>query len=333
MEQKGQTLGGKYAETLGTTIIEGDISAETLNYLLKNQIIEATIMNHNLKRVISILAWKLQIEKTNAIIKSDLAQVLQKSVKSLEDFLAKSNTKHQAWKKRVDKLEYEIDQLKQLDFRDSNASFALIRARIRKPINRRSFLKFSKMIPEGKESKISLFQPIRLTNALRIVGPSSKNVEAQQQPQITEEDGEPQVLEMDEEEELKLQQEIDKRYANMISMKKSEYKKLTQKNTIKEATPKAKFVTNAITEAPVSESFAHEYFNKQEANLQEMQIELTWHKTLNDLLLEEIVKTREQANTLQNQMSDIKTSSEQAIQDENKNWQSIINSLKVTINK
>ena len=55
---------------------------------------------------------------------------------------------------------------------------------------------------------------------------------------------------MDEEEELKLQQEIDKRYANMISMKKSEYKKLTQKNTIKEATPKAKFVTNAITEAP-----------------------------------------------------------------------------------
>ena len=73
----------------------------------------------------------------------------------------------------------------------------------------------------------------------------------------------------------------------------------------------------------VSESFAHEYFNKQEANLQEMQIELTWHKTLNDLLLEEIVKTREQANTLQNQMSDIKTSSEQAIQDENKNWQSI----------
>ena len=180
MEQKGQTLGGKYAETLGTTIIEGDISAETLNYLLKNQIIEATIMNHNLKRVISILAWKLQIEKTNAIIKSDLAQVLQKSVKSLEDFLAKSNTKHQAWKKRVDKLEYEIDQLKQLDFRDSNASFALIRARIRKPINRRSFLKFSKMIPEGKESKISLFQPIRLTNALRIVGPSSKNVEAQQ---------------------------------------------------------------------------------------------------------------------------------------------------------
>ena len=262
--------------------------------MLKNQIIEATIANHNLKRVISILAWKLHIEKTNANIKSELAHLLQKSVNSLEDFLAKSSAKHQAWKKTIDKLDYEIEQLKQHDFRNSSASFALIRARIRKPISKNSFLKFSKMPIEARESRVAVFQPLRLGNALRITGPSIKPTEGQNnsaQVQITEEDGEPQVVEMNEEEEKRLQQEIDKRYANIGLHKKIEEKK---ESRVSES-PKTKMINNVVTEFQVPASFANDYFNKQEANMQEMQIELDWHKTLNNLLLEEVEKTREQA--------------------------------------
>jgi len=49
--------GSKYAERLGSAVVEGNISNETIIFLLKNELIDAAIINHNLKRVISMLSF------------------------------------------------------------------------------------------------------------------------------------------------------------------------------------------------------------------------------------------------------------------------------------
>ena len=66
-----------------------------------------------------------------------------------------------------------------------------------------------------------------------------------------------------------------------------------------------------------------------EHGLRNAQMDLAWHKTLTDLLMEELIKTREQANVFKEQITNIKISSEKVIQDENKNWKIATDSLKV----
>ncbi|MDR3548404.1 MAG: hypothetical protein P4M11_09110 [Candidatus Pacebacteria bacterium] len=112
IEQTKLAEHSKYAESVGSAVVEGEMSHETMNYLLKNQLIDASIINHNLKRVISLLTWKLHVERTTAGIRSETARVLQKTVNSLESLLSRSGIKHQAIRKRIEKLGYELDQLR-----------------------------------------------------------------------------------------------------------------------------------------------------------------------------------------------------------------------------
>ncbi len=305
----------KYAEMLGTAVEDGYVSPETLNYLLRNQVIDAAVMNHNLKRVVSLLVWKLQIERSTAYIKNEMCKVLQKSVDSLEDLLGRTSTKHQAWKKKVEKLDYEIEQLReQLDSRKGLSFNPMMKTRIRKPISKLSIMRQSPMKGDirGVQTgmQIGFFQQIRMSGPQRKISCQTLGrSKLADDPRPAEDSGEPQVLEMNEEEELKLQQDIDNRYKGLSSQRK--------KDTTMQASP-SKGQKESVRG------------NEQlEANLQEAQIELEWHKTLADLLMAELVKTREQAVTLRNQISDIKASSEQAIQDENRNWQLVTNSLKV----
>ena len=70
-----------------------------------------------------------------------------------------------------------------------------------------------------------------------------------------------------------------------------------------------------------------------EKNLQEMQVELGWHKTLTNLIMEELNKTRAQVETLKKQVVEITKTSEQQVIDENRNWQTATNSLKDNYDK
>eukprot|EP01022_Parablepharisma_sp_SALTPOND_P030089 TRINITY_DN752_c0_g2_i1.p1 TRINITY_DN752_c0_g2~~TRINITY_DN752_c0_g2_i1.p1 ORF type:complete len:1098 (+),score=127.79 TRINITY_DN752_c0_g2_i1:4952-8245(+) len=311
----------KYAETIGTAVVDGYVSPETLNYLLRNQAIDAAIMNHNLKRVISLLVWKLQVERANGNIKGEMCKVLQKTVDSLEDLLKKSNTKHQAWKKRVEKLDYEIDLLKQeLEHKKNYPSFALVKTRIRKPI--------CSMMRQGTFKHIQLFSPQRKTSC-QTLGLSRLAQEKYKASQVTEDNGEPEFLEMNEEEELKLQEIIDDRYktgGRKVLERRNNNNNLLHVDTAGALRPPLQ--KNMTT---VCASFKLGQMEQLEANFQELQIELAWHKTLTDLLMTELIKTREQASTLRNEIEEIKASSEQTIQDENRNWQMITNSLKVRL--
>jgi len=321
LEAKKLLSACKYAETIGTAVVDEYVSPETLNYLLRNQLIDASVINHNLKRVVSLLVWKLQVERSNANIKDDMCKALQKTVDSLEDLLRKSSEMHQAWKKRVEKLDYQIEQLKNhTDIRKSTVLNTLIKTRIRKPVTKHSMLHMSTFkLPSriGPKSKGS-------TQNVIVRKSSDEKLKVSQ---CTEDNGEPQVAEMNEEDEIKLQEDINARYNAMLAEQKSLGKRNITNNLLHPDVIKT--ASQNKVQSSICLSFKNNQIEELTSNLQEIQIELAWHKTLTDLLMTEVVKTREQASILKKQVEEIKSSSEQAIQDENRNWQLITNSLKV----
>jgi len=135
----------KYTKELGAAV-EDTVNPETIIYLLKNQLVEASIFNHNLKRVVSFLVWKLNMERANATIKEELGMSLEKTVSSLESILEKYSENRQSWKQQLDKYDYDISRLKnQLsalqNLGEFPCSFGGLRPRLRKTINKRVFNK------------------------------------------------------------------------------------------------------------------------------------------------------------------------------------------------
>jgi len=287
LDSKQLMASSKYAATIETAIINEQISTETLNYLLRIQLVDSSIINHNLKRVISLLIRKLRIERSNALVKSETCKLLQRSVDSLESFLKRANVSHQKWKNKIEKLDYEISLLKQ-QVESKNFSKSFFKARIRKPIPhplRRSFLHNYIINPKqslhGKE----------------------KNTPT--------ESGEPQTVEINKAEELKLQ-EMDRDKCRNNNLQKPD-------------------TVGIIEDAPMLRlSFKGGELEELEINLREKQTELEWQKTFTDLLMSELSKTRKQADELRKEIEELKVSSEQAIQDESKNWQLVNSSLKVS---
>ena len=310
----------KYAETIGTAVVDGYVSPETLNYLLRNQVIDAAIMNHNLKRVVSLLVWKLQVERANVNTKNEMCKILQKTVSSLEDLLKKSSIKHQAWKKRVEKLDYEIEVLKQYaEVKKTFNNFPIVKTRIRKPISRLSIMR------RGTFKPVQVFSPGRKTSCQTLGGLLEEKCRVSQ---TTEENGEPQIAEMNEEEEQKLQQVIDSRYKGVCTEQKTP---IRQGNGCLLNVDLSKATVGHKGQSIVCSSFRVEQVEQLESNMQELQIELAWHKTLTDLLMTEVMQSRDQEKTLTNEIKEVRASSEQAIQDENRNCQMILSSLKVCL--
>ena len=68
-----------------------------------------------------------------------------------------------------------------------------------------------------------------------------------------------------------------------------------------------------------------------EQALRDAQVELAWHKNLSDLLMEELVKTRAQAQAFRVQVADMKTTGERAVQDECLNWHRVTATLQVRL--
>ena len=138
LEEKSLMQACKYSKELSSAVVEGCASPDTMIFLLKNKLIDAGIMNHNLKRVISLLIWKLHVERASSNIKGELGKVFQTTIDSLQDLVNSTTEKHLAWKKKMESLEYDFENLhdsirKKLSFTGGNFSFA-VKPRIRKPI-------------------------------------------------------------------------------------------------------------------------------------------------------------------------------------------------------
>jgi hypothetical protein len=72
----------------------------------------AGVLNHNLQRVISTLEWKQLIESSKAKIKSNLCAMQEKTINDLDVVLEKTRVSHRKLRKRVEKFESEMYDVK-----------------------------------------------------------------------------------------------------------------------------------------------------------------------------------------------------------------------------
>jgi len=98
----------KYGEAVSSTIIKNSTAPNTINYILKQNLLEATIINENLVRVISLLNWKLINEVSSNRIKEDSIKMLEKSVEDLHEILEKTRKSHHHIRKKINKLEFTL---------------------------------------------------------------------------------------------------------------------------------------------------------------------------------------------------------------------------------
>ncbi len=96
---------GKEAEQ---AIVEGSLAPAMVIHLLKQQLIEAAILNHNLERVISTMEWKAMIEGSKGKIRVDLCRMQEGTIGELDQVLEKTRLSHQKLRKRVEKYESDI---------------------------------------------------------------------------------------------------------------------------------------------------------------------------------------------------------------------------------
>ena len=201
--------------------------------------------------------------------------------------------KHQVLKNSLESLDYEIAQLKlQLEAHKGRGNSLLVpRPQVRKPIRKLSLMKRSFFGSSNEYGlrfiRNSICMPLGIIDLKDSREEVSKNKD-KVAIKLSEDDGKPQIAEMNEEEERKIDEE-------------SRKKRLGVGTDI--------------------EMLGH--------GLRDAQIDLDWHRTLTDLLMDELVKTREQANAFKRQIAEIKLSSEQVIQDESRNWKLVTDSLKV----
>ena len=189
----------KYPEVLGSSVIEGRVSPETIIYLLKNQLIDASILNHNLQRVISLLAWKFKIEKTVTAVKSELNNILQKTVSSLEKLLTMTSDKHQIMKRKLEMLDYEISQLKLTSHKSFVGSF-LAKPHVKKPIKNNS--KCGQLEKQNiKGRRLIMPDPCP---PIELLSCQESEVHLDRKNNVTEDDGKPIIAEANEEDEKRI---------------------------------------------------------------------------------------------------------------------------------
>ncbi len=288
--------------------MEGSVNPETIIYLLKNQLVEAAICNHNLKRVISLLIWKLNVERANVSIRSEMGTALQKTVDSFERLMAQSSEKRHAWKQQLEKLDYDISCLRQQleSWRASGGELLCPSAkpRLRKPINKRVFNHQSTwMIPDSAGRCASrLFSPPQRRMSGMGFG---RDQSPRMRPVSSFKD------------RLQPPAAAGTPIGDCVA---TEVKAFPTPNT-----------GGAIKPEMTEMGAGREEADKLERNLQEARSELAWHKALSDLLMEELTKTRQKADVLREQVADIKDSAEQTIKDESSNWQMTTEKLKVRL--
>ncbi len=289
----------KYSTELYNAVEDKKVNPETVAYLLKNQLVEAGITNHNLKRVISLLLWKLSIQHATNSVKGEMGASLQKTIDSLEGLLRENSARSELWKRKLEKLEFDLAQI-QLQVQRGGArankglsgSVLIPRPRIKKPINKKNFRKQDSDENQkeiGSDSARHLREiPKRLLSnqggdftQLSTFGRELDNFGASETPAFT--------------------------------------KQCSWNAKLRAENRASKIGTETVTK---------EAYHELEETLKEAQIEQRWNKTLSDLLMEELLKCREQIKGLSEQIAKIEKSAEDAIKDESENWSRVTNILK-----
>ena len=93
---------------LVNAVEEGSVPPEILIYLLKQLLIEASLTNHNLQRILSLNRWRQVIEFGKNKIKSELCKIQENTIETLESILEKSRNTHDKLRERVEKLENHL---------------------------------------------------------------------------------------------------------------------------------------------------------------------------------------------------------------------------------
>jgi len=243
-----------------------------------------------------------------------MGQFWQKAVDSLEEILQKSSLKHETMIRRIDKFDYDINLLK-MQFSHPNShflkqgSFYAKKPRMRKPILSSAKVKnlstcFDNKTPRMITSSIANANANLGTNALKI-------------PNIV------------------IAGEYSPNYEEVIKSKISIIDKSIHNNTMEfsVAVNDACSHGNEDIENEETKQAKNKEIQLLEERLRQTQTELNWQKTLSDLVLSELAKTREQNKTYKEQAEKIKQSSEDVLHDEIKNWQQIVISLKENCDK
>ncbi len=334
LDEKMLMATSKYATQLGEAV-EDSVNPETIIYLLKNQLVDTAISNHNMKRVISLLIWRLNAERATTSIKSEMGSAMQKTIDSLELLMSKSSEKRQAWKQRLEKLDYDISCLKQqLESWHSGGGDLLGtltmvgKPRLRKPINKRAFNRQGtwRMPDSSGRCASRLFSPRRSPQRQMSGLDFSGAMEQSTHVVSSFKDA------------LKATAEPPK--GTDTPAKDVPHVAMEQIKLIPPPVSAGNFGEPELVATRIRPEFTdmnaagdREEAEKLERNLHEVQIELAWHKALSDLLMEELGKTREKADVLRGQVAEIKESAEQAVKDENDNWRMTTENLKVNYDK
>ena len=85
-----------------------DCPPEIVIYLLKQLLIEASLANHNLQRILAVNRWKQVMEFGKYKIKAKLCMVQESTIETLEKVLEKTRKTHDNLRARIDKLENHL---------------------------------------------------------------------------------------------------------------------------------------------------------------------------------------------------------------------------------
>lgn len=110
-------------------------------FLLKIQLIEAGILNHNLKRVISTHEWKKALERGTYKINESLLSMFKNNCEKLESILNQTCESHELLRSKMEKWEYQ--QGLQLNFATPGFEDSTPKARIIKSVTKRSMMRFN----------------------------------------------------------------------------------------------------------------------------------------------------------------------------------------------
>ena len=108
LKEKDLLMQNLYSIELLNGVEEGSIPPDVTIYLLKSQLIDACLANHNLERLIAANRWRQVVELGNQKILKEQCERQESTISNLDSLVEKSRLIHEKLKRRVDKLENQI---------------------------------------------------------------------------------------------------------------------------------------------------------------------------------------------------------------------------------
>jgi hypothetical protein len=97
-----------YSIELVNAVEEGSVPPEISIYLLKYLLIEISLANHNLQRILAVNRWRSVIEFGKFKVNSELCKTQENTIDTLEEILERTRKTHDKLRARVDKLETHL---------------------------------------------------------------------------------------------------------------------------------------------------------------------------------------------------------------------------------